>query len=1018
MIRLRAVLLALAAAAALLAGEVIPSGRFLFQHYAPGQGRSLPSVMALVQDGEGRLWIGTQEGILCFDGRSWRRFGPEEGLSSPNVRFLDCTSGGTLWALTTHGPCWWDGQRFRPGTDLGLPSRFGEALAQDRAGVFACLANEVWWAPHGRRFTCLERFPEGRITAAWSSPDGATQYFTHLDASGAMHLIRRHQGARSDLALPKGTTEVQGILQDRRGRLWLRTQNMILRAPGFGGPWKDLGRYLAGSVLTTSYLPIQEDSEGRIWFSDGQKLLAFGDGDRPDSLGEAQGLDLAQITTFLLDREGSLWVAGSGIARLLGGLRVVNHTRKEGLPDNLVWMVTGTRDGRILAGTGNGLALFERDRWRAFPETAGLPFQALLEDHAGRLWAGTGLHRPGHSPLLCLQPGDRRFEEVPLPWSDPDFTLAALAEDAKGRIWMAAFTAGLARLDPEGKRAERLPPPPGMPRWNMVMGLLPDARGGMWAAGDLLAHWDGRAWSTASRRLGLEEPRILGFAQGTGDAPEFYPMGIPGLQQVRRTPKGLEVQPLRREPPVLLGSILYAALREQDGSLWTASSQGLAHWDGRRFQRVGKAEGMAAEDIAGGALWRSPEGTLWVGTIGGVVQLRPGAGTESGSQLRPVLTGVQDGQGRSLEGMSRPRIPHRAHTLTFRLGQTAFAQEERLTLEVRMVGLEDSWRALEGAEARYPALPTGTYTFEARLVDLAGQAGPVTAFPLEVLPAWWATWWAQLLWIASASGVVLLVVRWRTRVLRARAADLERKVADRTQALAEANHRLEEASLHDPLTGLHNRRFLSLTMPEEEAQVRRAFHGAHTPNARNRKEDLLFFILDLDHFKRVNDTHGHPAGDAVLCQTAARLRQTCRESDSVIRWGGEEFLVIAKRTDRTAGSVIAENLRGAIEGSPFILPDGQGRICTCSIGFAAFPVLDTAPDAVSWEQVLDVADQCLYAAKRSGRNAWVGCSLDQGLTEAGVAAIASQFQTRLGELARNGEVLIESSLDPATLSWN
>ncbi len=1015
---LRPLLMALAATAALLAEGVIPAGRFLFQNYAPGQGRSLPAVMALAQDGDGRLWIGTQEGILRFDGRSWLRFGPAEGLSSPNIRYMDSTSGGTVWALTADSPCWWDGQRFRRAAELGLPPGFGDALVQDPTGVYVCLHNEFWRAPHGGRFSRLEGSPKGRVTAGWSAPDGSLQYFTLVDPQGTQRLVRRGQGAWSDLALPKGTTEVQGILQDRRGRLWLRTQDTILRAPGYGGPWKNLGRHLVGSVLTTSYLPIQEDGEGRIWFSDGQKLLAFGEGDRPDLLGEAQGLDISQITTFLLDREGSLWVGGSGISRLLGGLRVVNHTRKEGLPDNLIWMVTGTRDGRILAGTGSGLALLEGDRWRTFPETAGLPFQALLEDRAGRLWAGAGLHRPGHSPILCLRPGGHRFEEVPLPWNDPAFTVASLAEDSEGRIWMAAFTAGIARLSPEGTRAERLPPPPGIQNWSMVTCLLPDAKGGMWAAGDLLAHWNGHSWAFVGRKLGLEEPRILGFAQGTGAAPEFFPMDIPGLQQARRTTTGLELLPLRREPPVLLGSILYAALREPEGSLWTGSSQGLTHWDGRRFRRVGKAEGMAAEDIAGSSLWRSPQGALWVGTTGGLVQLLPGAGTESGTQALPLLAGIQDGQGRALDGISSPRIPYRARTLTFRLGQTTFAQNERLILEVRMRGLEEAWHPLEGAEARYPALPTGGYTFEARLVDLAGRPGPVIAFPLEVLPAWWATWWARLLWGTAIGALVLLVVRWRTRLLSARAEELEHKVAERTLALAEANARLEDASLHDPLTGLHNRRFLGLTMPEEEARVRRAFHGAHNPKARERKEDLLFFILDLDHFKRVNDTHGHPAGDAVLCQTAARLSQTCRESDSVIRWGGEEFLILAKRTDRTAGGVIAENLRRVIEDSPFRLPGGQEVSCTCSIGFAAFPVLDSAPEAVSWEHVLDLADQCLYAAKRSGRNAWAGCSVDQELTGERVAAMVLQLQSRLGELAKNGEVLIESSLDPVTLSWN
>jgi diguanylate cyclase (GGDEF)-like protein len=136
--------------------------------------------------------------------------------------------------------------------------------------------------------------------------------------------------------------------------------------------------------------------------------------------------------------------------------------------------------------------------------------------------------------------------------------------------------------------------------------------------------------------------------------------------------------------------------------------------------------------------------------------------------------------------------------------------------------------------------------------------------------------------------------------------------------------------------------------------------------------DLVFLLLDLDHFKSVNDTYGHAAGDAVLVQTAAVLSRVFRASDPVVRWGGEEFLAVARFVDRREAPRLAEKIRAAIAGHPFRLDDGTVLQRTCSVGFAAFPFTPSQPRSIPWEEVVGLADFGLYAAKKSGRNRWVG----------------------------------------------
>ncbi len=182
--------------------------------------------------------------------------------------------------------------------------------------------------------------------------------------------------------------------------------------------------------------------------------------------------------------------------------------------------------------------------------------------------------------------------------------------------------------------------------------------------------------------------------------------------------------------------------------------------------------------------------------------------------------------------------------------------------------------------------------------------------------------------------------------LRQMNADLESLVAARTQELVEKNQQLEILSVTDKLTGLFNRRKLDELMEEELARSRRY------------AVPLAIIMVDIDHFKRVNDTYGHGAGDIVLTGVADVLRGSTRDSDAVGRLGGEEFVVLCRHSTRDGGMVAAENLRATIEANAFTGVDP----ITASFGVAAFRDGDTAAS------LLGRADAALYRAKNDGRN--------------------------------------------------
>lgn len=166
---------------------------------------------------------------------------------------------------------------------------------------------------------------------------------------------------------------------------------------------------------------------------------------------------------------------------------------------------------------------------------------------------------------------------------------------------------------------------------------------------------------------------------------------------------------------------------------------------------------------------------------------------------------------------------------------------------------------------------------------------------------------------------------------------------------------LVEESVTDPVTGVRNRRFLERFLETEAARARRY------------RTRCSVAMLDLDHFKRYNDTHGHPAGDRVLQELAELLRSEAREADVVARYGGEEFVQVMPETGAEEARESAERIRRAVEAREFpgeeVLPEG----ITVSLGVAALPT-----HAETAEELVQVADEALYQAKEGGRNRVVG----------------------------------------------
>jgi len=416
---------------------------------------------------------------------------------------------------------------------------------------------------------------------------------------------------------------------------------------------------------------------------------------------------------------------------------------------------------------------------------------------------------------------------------------------------------------------------------------------------------------------------------------EFHAVELPGLD---RPDAGQSLIQFRRSPTDQLW-----AYRER--ALWQRG-------DDLRWRRE---DISALEPGVVASINFAPDGRVLVGDQAAILQYDAGIeAIESrpmSVQLRQVQLTSSDGEISRLPLDGRALVlPHDIVSVRFDYALPNYRQPQLNQYRARMLGYEESFSEWGRTQRiTYSQFQPGLKRFEVEGRDHLGRISRTEPFQFEVLPPWYWTLWARLVWIALALGLlafaVWMVIRWRVARLEAERKRLAGMVEQRTADLEAANRKLENMANIDGLTGVANRRRLDEYL--QEAWIR----------ARDRQSDLAVALIDVDHFKRFNDTRGHQAGDEALRNVASLLTQALRRNEDVVaRYGGEEFMVVLPAADLERGQNVAETLRAAVESSPLGI--------TASVGVAA-----TRPEhGQSFEALIEAADQALYRAKQNGRN--------------------------------------------------
>ncbi len=1003
-----------------------------FDRLSLQDGLSQTTVLTIFQDRQGFIWLGTEDGLNRFDGYRFTVFkhDPDDPGSIPGDAIWDIAEDrdGGLWVATEQGGlARWDrtSERFTafrhdPNRSESLASDSTRALAIDEAGM-------IWV---GFLDEGLDRLDPstGRVvhlpaeTQADGQPRRRAVYALATDGTGTLWvgsddgLDRVDTTTLTATAMPLEAPRVRALHLGSTGQLYLGTMadGLIEFTPRTGATRRF--RHAAGDTTSLSHdevRAIRRADGGGLWIGTAEGLDLFDaargtfDHYRHDP-SDADSLSDDYVMALFRDRGGIMW-AGTrfgGVSKWdtstwRFGRTAVAAPGEPGLSEGQVTAFAKEPEGDLWVGTfGGGVHRFNTrtgavTHYRMSESAGGLSddrVTALLIDRRSRVWVGTyqgGLNR--------LDPGGMEFTRYVHAADDARTPSAAgimsLHEDRRGRIWIGTFGGGLNRYEEATDDFVRYPVSQVAPR---VTGLADDRLGGLWVSTDGGGLYRLPADGRPPRRFPGGAPGALlpTASLTTVHAAENDDIWLGtrgnGLVRLRNWSGANPAVTVYSEKDGLTNDVVYGVEPDARGNLWLSTNNGLFRFnpaDGS-FTAFGPEDGLQAAEFNFGSHYRDRKGLLYFGGIAGFNAFDPAAIRPAASAAPIVLTSVLKfnrpvPRGEMPWDTSGVQLGYEDSVVTFEFAMLDYAAPGRNRYRYRLDGFTDDWIEL-GPERRitFTNLDSGRYALQ---VQAATPGGPWSAQGLSVSvgvePPPWKQWWAYAIYAAMFAAGLVALNRERQR-RRQREVDyrnqLEREVAERTQQLAERadelqrlNEQLSEASLSDSLTGMRNRRFLFEYVGQEMKAVRRRLGDARQ-RGQAAEHAAVFMLVDLDHFKTVNDTYGHLVGDEILIEMTRRLRGITRESDLLIRWGGDEFLLVTRDADPEAAARMAERVRQTLGAEPIVTRSGLSLPASCTVGFACFPFLPDHPEAGDWEDTIGLADLALYAAKRTSRNTWAG----------------------------------------------
>jgi diguanylate cyclase (GGDEF)-like protein len=909
--------------------------QYVHDVWTSNDGLPQESVNAITQTPDGYLWVGSQEGLARFDGVTFTTFDSHttRGVLDNFIHALFTDRTGTLWIGASDGLLRYEGNgRFVPAWNSATePTTSARQVTEDGAGrLWVSMGSDGTSGPKG-----LLRYRNG-IESILTTKDGLSSNvvsYSAFDRDGNLWLatsngidvlaggrvVRRYTTA-DGLA----DNVVRVVLVDRAGTVWAGTEKGLSSLKN--------GRFSSfttrDGLADDRILRLLEDRDGVLWIATGRGVNRVIDG-KIEPPPPIAGLDNSQIFALFEDREGSLWIGThvNGLHRLRSA-KFTAIGGPEGLLKDSINGIYEDRAGRIWIGTAqSGANILEHGRVRALSKRDGLEtngVRVFREDRDGAMWIGTrnGLQRLADGKVTTWTKSDGL----------PDDNILSVLRDRRGVLWIGT-NRGVARY--ENGRIVQVSTPRGFPQTVRV--IHEDRRGRVWfGGGEGLAWWDGARFRVEPQ---FAKAHVMSVSED-GDGTMWLGTWSQGLHRLR------DGQVTRYTTASgLYDNVAWSLLDDGRGNLWMGSNRGiyrvakkqLDDFAAKRIATIactvyGTADGMRRRETNWGTppAIRARDGRFWFATTGGAVVIDP-AGIRTNRLPPPVVLERFVADDREIATGTAAVLPPGTQNIEIHYAGLSLVSPDKVRFRYRLEGYDDDWvDAGARRTAYYTNVDPGTYRFRVIAANDDGvwnETGASVSFRLK-------PYFRQTPWFYALVVTALIFV----------GAGLDK--------LRERHRRIRHQAFHDPLTGLPNRAQLDQRSTLALSQ------------AQKQERSIAILFLDLDGFKRVNDSHGHASGDRLLQLVAARFGACLRPGDMLARIGGDEFAVLLENiNDRAVITEIARRIIDAV-GQPFVVEGVPARLGV-SIGIAVHP-----DDGAEVKTILQAADRAMYRAKVSGGNAY------------------------------------------------
>jgi diguanylate cyclase (GGDEF)-like protein len=919
-----------------------------FRNFGVSEGLNNLAIRQIFQDRVGFIWVSTENGIFRYDGDRFETFGQEQGLPPNSRATLGDAPDGSLLVGGDFGLYQLSGKRFQK-----LPADFKtiswaqgiQSDSKEHTFIGTEVGLEELYSESGKEGFAVRKFPQ---PPGASGPDA---YGVLVDGDtvwyGCGEELCRVDGNRTtvfgrDSGLPDRA--LLAIQKDREGNLWVRAKNagvFVLplgqarfRRPDSSIPGSDMGL-------------VATDAEGRILIPSSDGLL-IRDQKGWQKIDRSAGLRGAVYVAYE-DRQHTLWIglAGRGLAEWRGYREWENYSSASGLASDIVYEILPRPDGSLWVATEGGLFRGTRQAfgivWNKVAGLFGFPVHSIQLAPTGDIWAGTETH--GVARIHARTGSVQWFGKEQGLLGSAAYTLRF---DRERRLW-AATEAGLFVARAPYQRFSRvtdLPP-------NRIWAIAQGTDGTIWVGGaDGLFAFSGGRWRNWTQTDGLSNQEVLSLGADAGDTMwAGYRYGG-GIDRIHPRVGGITIEKGVQRSGT--DGLVYFLDTDASGRMWVGTEKGVDVWDGSRWSHYDSGDGLAWDDCNLNAFAEEADGTVWIGTSGGLSRFKPGPQSVSEEPPQVVFTTLAIG-GEDVSGQNNPSFSINSSSLVARYSTPNAPRGNAVVFRYRLEGANSVWTETAQRELQFAALAPGTYRLqvEARDSDESWK-GQGTEFPFKILTPWYWTWWFVGVCALIPVSLGLGLIRLRMLAARRRERELQSLVEEKTAALRRVNEDLLRLSSLDSVTGLANRRVFDETLEKECSRMTR------TGSA------VSLIILDIDHFKALNDSEGHQRGDEYLSLVGSELaRISKRRIDLAARYGGEEFAMILPETGAAGAGQIAESVRLAI--ASLQLPHPASPIAsflTISVGVATAKLeWHSSPD-----ELVAAADRALYEAKRNGRN--------------------------------------------------